>query len=222
MIASRCAALFFSMVRRPPRSTLFPYTTLFRSLDPDDLEKTFAPGRNFVTKLWNIGRFLLEKAGTSPVKELSSIAPQQLQRADQWILWRLDVAVAEADAALGPLRPMTPLAHKDAVRWTDAERTSGMRLNDLAETARRFVWNELADWYVETIKGRLAAGGDDAEVARAVLVHVFDGALRLLHPVVPFVTEQIWQQLPSRPGDAVLARATWPTASASASASATM
>ncbi|HYC51069.1 MAG TPA: valine--tRNA ligase [Gemmatimonadaceae bacterium] len=182
-------------------------------LDPNDVEKTFAPGRNFVTKLWNIGRFLLEKAGTAPVKELSAIPADQLQRADEWILWRLDVAVAEADAALGPLRPTTALQHGDAVRWNDAERTSGMRLNDLAETARRFVWNELADWYVEAIKGRLAAGGADAEVARAVLVHVFDGALRLLHPVVPFVTEQIWQQLPSRPADAVLATAEWPVAS---------
>ena len=88
----------------------------------------------------------------------------------------------------------------------------GMRLNDLAETARRFVWNELADWYVEAIKGRLADGGADAEVARAVLVHVFDGALRLLHPVVPFVTESIWQQLPSRPEGAFLATSAWPAA----------
>jgi valyl-tRNA synthetase len=85
-----------------------------------------------------------------------------------------------------------------------------MRLNDLAETARRFVWNELADWYVEAIKGRLAASGEDTDVARAVLVHVLDGALRLLHPVVPFVTEAIWQQLPSRPANAFLAVASWP------------
>ncbi|MGH7637626.1 MAG: valine--tRNA ligase [Gemmatimonadaceae bacterium] len=182
------------------------------TLDPDDLEKTFAPGRNFVTKLWNIGRFLLEKAGTAAVKPIAEIPLSKLHRADEWILWRLDVAIQEADAALGPVRPTTPLKHADAVRWTDVERTSGMRLNDLAETARRFVWNELADWYVEAIKGRLANGGDDADVARAVLVHVFDGALRLLHPVVPFVTEEIWQQLPSRPANAFLAAAAWPHA----------
>ncbi len=181
-------------------------------LDPNDLEKTFAPGRNFVTKLWNIGRFLLDKAGSAPVTPVDRLPPDKLQRADEWILWRLDVAIAEADAALGPLRPTTPLAHKDAVRWTDAERVNGMRLNDLAETARRFVWNELADWYVEAIKGRLAAGGDDAEVARAVLVHVFDGALRLLHPVVPFVTEEIWQHLPSRTAGAFLTLSPWPAA----------
>jgi valyl-tRNA synthetase len=181
-------------------------------LDPNDLEKTFAPGRNFVTKLWNIGRFLLEKAGTAAVRPIDAIPSSTLQRADEWILWRLDVAIHDAGAALGPLRPTNPLKHADAVRWTDAERVAGMRLNDLAETARRFVWNELADWYVEAIKGRLADGGDDAEVARAVLVHVFDGALRLLHPVVPFVTEDIWQQLPSRPAGAFLATADWPKA----------
>ena len=181
-------------------------------LDPDDLEKTFAPGRNFVTKLWNIGRFLLEKAGTAAVQPIDTIAPSRLQRTDEWILWRLDLAIQEADAALGPIRPTTSLSHPDGVRWTDAERTSGMRLNDLAETARRFVWNELADWYVEAIKGRLADGGVDAEVARAVLVHVFDGALRLLHPVVPFVTEDIWQQLPSRSAGAFLATSAWPQA----------
>jgi valyl-tRNA synthetase len=190
------------------------------TLDPDDLEKTFSPGRNFVTKLWNIGRFLLEKAGTAPVQPLADLPKGKLRRADEWVLSRLDVAIAEADAALGPLRPTATLAHKDAVCWTDTERTSGMRLNDLAETARRFVWNELADWYVEAIKGRLAEGGEDGEIARAVLVHVFDGALRLLHPIVPFVTEQIWQQLPSRPADAFLTNATWPAATGRASGTA--
>jgi valyl-tRNA synthetase len=180
------------------------------TLDPDDLEKTFATGRNFVTKLWNIGRFLLDKAGSESVKRVDEISSAQLHRSDEWILWRLDVAIAECDAALGPLRPTTALNTGDQVQWTKDERLSGMRLNDLAETARRFVWNELADWYLEAIKGRLAEGGADAEVARAVLVHVFDGALRLLHPVVPFVSEELWQQLPSHLDGAFLATAKWP------------
>ena len=182
------------------------------TLDPNDLEKTFAPGRNFVTKLWNVGRFLLEKAGSAAVTPIEKVSASKLQRVDHWILWRLDQAIADCDAALGPLRPTTALNSSDRVRWTDAERYNGMRLNDLAETARRFVWNELADWYVEAIKARLADGGDDAEVARAVLVHVFDSALRLLHPVVPFVTEAIWQQLPSHKPDTFLPVAIWPTA----------
>jgi len=174
--------------------------------DPDDLEKSFAPGRNFVTKLWNIGRFLLTNVGTSPVHAVSEIDRERLSRADQWILARLDAAIAECDAALGPPRPVNK-------HWTMAERTMGMRLNDYAETARRFVWNELADWYLEAIKGRLADGGEDREAARAVLVHAFDGALRLLHPVVPFVTEALWQRLPGRGDDELLISARWPVAS---------
>ncbi len=179
-------------------------------LDPNDLEKSFATGRNFATKLWNIGRFLLSNLGDAPVPALDAIAPDRLTRADAWILARLDAATAECDAALGPLRPTEPFAGADGVAWRPDQRYQGMRLNEYAETARRFVWSELADWYVEAIKGRLADGGDDGEVARAVLVHAFDRALRLLHPIVPFITEAIWQRLPSRDEGALLMRAAWP------------
>jgi valyl-tRNA synthetase len=193
------------------------------TLDPNDLEKTFATGRNFVTKLWNIARFLLEKAGTAPVQDVSKIPASKMQRVDEWILWRLDVAVAECDAAMGPLRPTAKHKGADTVKWTDDETTQGMRLNDLAETARRFVWTELADWYLEAIKGRLAAGGEDAEIARAILVHAFDGALRLLHPAVPFVTEAVWQGLPEggrrKEEGEFLATASWPKVSAKSSQS---
>jgi valyl-tRNA synthetase len=184
-------------------------------LDNNDLEKTFATGRNFVTKLWNIGRFLLEKAGAGAVTPLAKIDRSRLQRADEWILWRLDVAISECDAALGPLRPTRPAPKgaPDHVHWTPEERSSGMRLNDYAETARRFVWSELADWYVEAVKGRLSATGPDAEIARSVLVHVFDAALRLLHPVVPFVTERVWQELPTHVAGTFLVTAEWPRAS---------
>jgi valyl-tRNA synthetase len=89
---------------------------------------------------------------------------------------------------------------------------AGLRLNEYAESARRFVWNELADWYLEAIKSRLATPGDDQQVARAVLVHVFDCALRLLHPVVPFVTEALWQRLPGHADGTFLATASWPEA----------
>ena len=98
-----------------------------------------------------------------------------------------------------------------ARRWAEADHHSGLRLNDYAESARRFVWNELADWYLESVKGRLAAGGEDAETARAVLVHAFDQALRLLHPIIPFVTEALWQRLPGHAEGSYLAAAAWPT-----------
>src|SRR5688500_6394410 len=174
--------------------------------DPNDLEKTFAPGRNFATKLWNIARFLLGALGDERTTALSDVPPEKLTTADHWILHRLNVAVAECDAALGPARPKEGATG----RWTDAGRRAGMRLNEFAESARRFVWNELADWYLEASKGRLQGEGADRAVARAVLVHVFDQALRLLHPIVPFITEALWQRLPGRKPDEFLARAAWP------------
>jgi len=174
------------------------------TLDPNDLDKSFAPGRNFCTKLWNIGRFLLSRVGTEPVQSVEALPISSLTAADHWILDRLDQAIADCDAALGPPRP----ANNEA--WTDAERGRGLRLSEYAEAARRFVWNELADWYLESVKSRLAAEGDDREVARAVLAHAFDGALRLLHPMVPFISEELWQQMPQTPRDVFLAQAAWP------------
>jgi valyl-tRNA synthetase len=173
-------------------------------LDPSNLEQSFAPGRNFATKLWNIGRFLLSNIGEGEVARIEDIPAGTLVRADQWILDRLDQAIAECDAALGRARP------SDGERWSSEELHAGLRLNDYAETARRFVWNELADWYVESVKPRMAGGGSDSDVARAVLAHVFDSALRLLHPVVPFITETLWQRLPGRAEGEFLARAAWP------------
>jgi valyl-tRNA synthetase len=174
-------------------------------LDPNDLEKSFAPGRNFVTKLWNIGRFLLTNVGTESVRSLKDIDPSRLTRADRWILQSLDRAIDECDAALGPARP------RDGA-WTEAELYRGLRLSEYTEAARRFAWNELADWYLESTKHRLDGAGDDAVVARAVLAHCFDAALRLLQPIVPFITDVLWRRIPvedeSR-GD-FIARAAWP------------
>ncbi len=174
-------------------------------LDPASLEKSFAPGRNFVTKLWNIGRFLLTNVGDEAVESLSDIDGGRLTRADHWILARLDAAIAASDTALGPARP------PDAV-WPPASRGAGLRLNEYAEAARAFVWNDLADWYLEHNKRRLAPDWDatDRGVARAVLVHAFDGALRLLHPIVPFITEALWQRLPTTESFQYLIRASWP------------
>ncbi len=174
-------------------------------LDPNNLERSFAPGRNFATKLWNIGRFLLTKVGDEPVLALEDIDDSRLTRSDRWIIGRLNIAIAECDGALGPARPMKGI-------WSQNESRAGMRLNEYAETARRFVWNELADWYLEAVKGRVGVDGDDREVARAVVVHTFDAALRLLHPVIPFITEALWQRLPERRAkdSPLLCTAAWP------------
>ena len=158
-------------------------------LDPKDLERSFAPGRNFATKLWNIGRFLLANVGTAPVRSVDELRDADLTLADQWILGRLNATILECDAALGPSRPTRG-------QWRPEDRYSGIRLSEYAEAARRFVWNDVADWYLETTKGRIGTGNADSEVARSVLTHVFDYALRLLHPIMPFITETLWQRLP--------------------------
>lgn len=175
-------------------------------LDPDDLDKSFAPGRNFCTKLWNMSRFLLLSVGDEPLRDINAIEAGELTAADAWILDRLNQAIRDCDAALGPPRPGS------GRRWSAADRTRGLRLSEYAEAARRFAWNELADWYLESVKPRLAAGGADREVARAVLVRAFDGALRLLHPVVPFITEELWHRLPGAHDAEFLAVAPWPQA----------
>ena len=174
-------------------------------LDPADLEKSFAPGRNFATKLWNIGRFLLMQVGTEPVTPFAKLDRSTLRSVDQWIVGRLAAAVEQCDAALGPARPAAGV-------WLPAERQTGMRLDEYSEAARRFVWNELADWYVEACKGRLMQPGPDRDLARSILVHAFDQALRLLHPIMPFITESLWRRLPGYADGTLLATAAWPTA----------
>ena len=185
-------------------------------LDPNDIDKSFATGRNFATKLWNIGRFLLSNLGDAPVRPLAQLDAGAMSRADAWILQRLDQAVADCDAALGPLKPTTSSsASVDGRVWRVDERYAGLRLNEYAEAARRFVWNELADWYLEAVKGRLGADNPDArdrETARTVLLHAFDQALRLLLPIVPFITEELWQRLPGHHAGEFLIKAPWPKA----------
>ncbi|MCU0648809.1 MAG: valine--tRNA ligase, partial [Gemmatimonadaceae bacterium] len=109
-------------------------------LDPNDLERSFGPGRNFCTKLWNIGRFLLSRVGEGAVTPVSALPESSLTAADRWILDRLDAAITESEAALGPARPGA------SGRWTPEERTEGLRLMEYAAVARRLVWDELADW----------------------------------------------------------------------------
>ena len=155
-------------------------------LDPADLETAFAPGRNFANKLWNIGRFILSQL-PERVPPIETLDAPALPLADRWILSRLQRTIAEATAQV-----------------------EQFRLDEAAKVCYEFAWKELADWYVEAVKPRLAARGADAEAAQAVLAYCFDSALRLLHPVVPFITEELWQKLPGHAADELLAAAAWP------------
>jgi valyl-tRNA synthetase len=167
-------------------------------LDPDNIEGTFAAGRNFANKLWNAGRFILTNVD-GPTRPLaggpSALRDDELTLADRWIVARCDATVREATEAY--------------------ER---FRLNDAAAAVYRFLWSDLADWYIELIKPRLYGDAPGGDVARAVALKTFDVALRLLHPIMPFVTEALWQRIPGKPAGAWLAGAGWPRADARASA----
>jgi valyl-tRNA synthetase len=162
-------------------------------LDPNDLETSFGPGRNFANKLWNAGRFILSNLD-GPVRPLAGTYPDVVRReeltlADRWIIARCDAAVRETTQAY--------------------ER---YRLNEAVGSAYRFLWSDLADWYIEQVKPRLYGDQPGGDVARAVLARVFDVSLRLLHPAMPFITETLWQRLPGHAGGASIESGPWPVA----------
>jgi valyl-tRNA synthetase len=138
--------------------------------------------RNFCNKLWNATRFaLLNGARIGPLPP-----PDELSGPDRWVLSRLNRTVAAVD-----------------------EFYEDFQFAKLSEALFHFTWDEFCDWYVELAKTPLAAGGAAAERTQLVLGQVLDTVLRLLHPIVPFVTEQLWTTLT---GDESLVVATWPTA----------
>jgi valyl-tRNA synthetase len=148
-------------------------------LNYQDLEEAFGPGRNFANKMWNAGRFALMNLGDAPRVSVEDVK-DELELPDRWILSRFSRAARDVTQAL--------------------ER---FRLQDAALRGYEFFWGELADWYLEASKPRLY--GDQGEAsqraARATLAAVLDGAMRLLHPVMPFITEAVWQRLPRAEGD---------------------
>ncbi len=154
-------------------------------MDPNDLESTFAAGRNFANKLWNVGRFIVTNLD-APTTPADGLDPAQFELADRWILSRCQRAITDTTDAL-----------------------DRFRLNDAAAAGYHFVWDDLADWYVEQVKPRLYGTVPGGEVARAILSHVFGTALRLLHPIMPFVTEELWSHLPGA-GAEPLATTAWP------------
>jgi valyl-tRNA synthetase len=164
-------------------------------MDPTNLGDTFAPGRNFANKIWNAGRFALMNLEGQTVKRVEDVAAD-LELTDRWILSRLDAAVAEVTRQL-----------------------ESFRFHEATDAAYRFFWGELADWYIELVKTRLRgdAGEASADAARSTLVAALDGALRLLHPVMPFITEALWLRLPVPAGarrEESLVVAQWPAGGA--------
>ncbi|MFF3557295.1 valine--tRNA ligase [Streptomyces tsukubensis] len=137
--------------------------------------------RNFANKIWNATRFALMNGATV---EGELPAAEELSAADRWILSRLNKTVADVDAFY-----------------------DDYQFAKLSDALYHFAWDEVFDWYVELSKTTYFAGGDQAKVSARVLGEVLDVSLRLLHPVMPFVTEALWTTLTGRESVVV---ADWP------------
>jgi valyl-tRNA synthetase len=148
-------------------------------------------GRNFANKIWNAGRFLLmnkqELMGEKDIS-LETMPAESMDLADRWIISRLH----------------------QAIRSVDSELTE-FHVNEMSKTLYDFIWHDFCDWYVELAKTRFY-GSEPMEAKQAVIsraLWVFDQALRLLHPLMPFISEELWQHLTDRKG-ASLMLATYP------------
>ncbi|MHB1079226.1 MAG: valine--tRNA ligase [Prosthecobacter sp.] len=153
-------------------------------------EKNVELGRNFCTKLWNAARFRQMQGGETETE----ISAALLSSDDKWILLRLNTAIAEVTAAL-----------------------EDYRFSDATATLYRFFWSEYCDWYIEASKATLQ-GTDDKRKANtlAVIDFVLSNTLRLFHPFMPFITEELWHgmafnaDLPADQGGQTIMVAKWP------------
>jgi valyl-tRNA synthetase len=141
--------------------------------------------RAFANKLWNACRFAMMRLGDASAP--LTFRDEDLSRVDRWILSRADRLVQEVDRAL-----------------------EQFRIDRASDALYHFVWHEFCDWYIEFVKPDLSTedGGRRAETSRAVLQTVLDRLLRMLHPFMPFITEELWEKLPRDASH--LAIAAWP------------
>jgi valyl-tRNA synthetase len=138
----------------------------------------FKTGRNFTNKLWNTARFVLMMAPEAPKKKIEELDPEKLGLADRWILTRAAALAGEV-----------------------AEMMEAYNLNEAAQRIYSFVWRDFCDWYLELVKRPLReADPETAENIRSILHHILRMTLILLHPFIPFITEELWSKLPGAEG----------------------
>ncbi len=172
-------------------------------LAPTGQDVRFGPemcelGRNFANKIWNAGRFLLMKqdevsdgaAATLPHVE-NVIHLEPLSASDRWILSRFHSVVRSIEEAL-----------------------ADYRINEYSKLLYDFVWRDFCDWYVELLKTEIAMseGRESSEVMIRFALGLYDQILRLLHPIMPFVTEEIWQSIAPRAAGASVSTSAFPQA----------
>ncbi|MDD5682703.1 MAG: valine--tRNA ligase [Mesotoga sp.] len=138
--------------------------------------------KKFANKIWNASRFVfLNMEGF----EKMEIDETKLAVEDRWIMSRLAKSVTAVESSI------------DVYDFPTA-----------SKTIYSFFWNEFCDWYIESIKPRLNRGAEDRAVAQNVLIKILDASLRMLHPFMPYITEEIWQRLPGSEG--LLISSEWP------------
>ena len=140
--------------------------------------------RNFANKLWNASRYVMMNLAEDAKNELPAM--EKLEIADKWVLSKLNTLIAEV-----------------------TENMDKYELGVAVQKVYDFIWDTYCDWYIELTKARLySEDADRKQTAIQVLVYVLDQTLRLLHPFMPFIMEEIWQSLPHK-GDALIT-AEWP------------
>ncbi|MCX6355113.1 MAG: valine--tRNA ligase [Candidatus Aureabacteria bacterium] len=146
-------------------------------------------GRNFANKIWNASRFLLMNIGDSGTR--ADWRAGSLSSDDRYILSKLNQTVTGVTDAL-----------------------AAYRFNEAAESLYEFFWSDYCDWYIESVKPLLQRGEDEhAKRSRSILLHCLETFLRLLSPLMPFLSEEIWQMLPTSPGEErgeSVTKAPWP------------
>jgi valyl-tRNA synthetase len=140
--------------------------------------------RNFANKIWNAARFVLTNAENIGTVEPFDIQTAELDMAGTWILERLSITISTVTTSL-----------------------NDYQFDTAASTLYSFIWNDFCDWFVEVSKPKLRAG-DTAQIA--LLTHVLEVTMRLLHPFMPFISEEIWQRLPKPVAADSLCIAQWP------------
>ena len=140
---------------------------------------------NFINKIWNASRYALMNVGDLTADQVDISGEKTL--ADKWILTRLNQTIGK----------VTELFEK-------------FEFGEAGRLLYRFIWDDFCDWYIEMSKETLAGDDEAAKLTtRSILVYVLDNTLRLLHPIMPFVTEEIWQSVP-HVGESLVV-ATYPT-----------
>ena len=141
-------------------------------------QSKFEMGRNFANKVWNACRFTLMNLGVEAGESPADLSPEELAAArtleDRWVLSRMTRAIEAITGYLGEFRT-----------------------NEAVQAVYHFFWHDLCDWYIESAKFRLQHGADaaDCAAARETLATVLDTSLRLLHPFIPYLSEELWGYL---------------------------